>query len=307
MKGITESLTTAVAVSDSSLAQTTTGTADYSRTPNQYVTVGGISLAYRTLGNRSDTPPLVLFQHFTGTMDDWDQSMIEGLAKSRTVVIFENAGIGASEGKAPDSVTAMARYAEGFLDALRVDKVDILGFSLGGAVAQQVLADRPELIRKAILVGTGPQGAEGFKDLPNIISENVKKSAETNLHLKVLLFFTGTPGGRQSGLDFVKRINNHKVDPEPVASQETTQAQAKAWITWGMTPANDAQLAAIKQPVLVVNGNDDLIAPTIHSYVLYQRIPMAQLILYPDSGHGALFQYHALFVSHVNTFLDGVR
>ena len=307
MNGITKSLATAVVDSDSSVAQAAAGVVDYSRTPNKFVTVEGIKLAYRTLGNRSDTPPLVLFQHFTGTMDDWDQSMIEGLAKSRSVVIFENAGIGASEGKAPDSVADMARYAEGFLDALHLDKVDILGFSLGGAVAQQVLADRPELVRKAILVGTGPQGAEGFKDLPNIISENMKKSAETNLHLKVLLFFTGTPEGRQSGIDFVKRINNHKVDPEPAASQETTQAQAKAWITWGLTPANNAQLAAIKQPVLVVNGNDDLIAPTVNSYVLYQRIPTAHLILYPDSGHGALFQYHALFVSHVNTFLDGVR
>ena len=307
MNGIEQNTTTAVVDADPRLAQAAVGLVDYSRTPNQYVTVDGTRLAYRTLGNRSDVPPLVLFQHFTGTMDDWDQSMIEGLAKGRTVVIFENAGIGASGGKAPDSVATMARYAEGFMDALHLDKVDILGFSLGGAVAQQVLADRPELVRKAILVGTGPQGAEGFKDLPNVISENMEKSAETNLHLKVLLFFTGTPEGRQSGLDFVKRINNHKVDPEPVASQETTQAQAKAWITWGLTPANNAQLEAIKQPVLVVNGNDDLIAPTVNSYVLYQRIPAAYLILYPDSGHGALFQYHALFVSHVNTFLDGVR
>jgi pimeloyl-ACP methyl ester carboxylesterase len=307
MNGFKNIPATAVVVPDSTVFQAATDVTDYSRTPNQYVTVKGIKLAYRTIGNRSDAPPLVLFQHFTGTMDDWDQSMIEGLAKSRTVVIFENAGIGASEGKAPDSVATMARYAEGFLDALHLNKVDILGFSLGGAVAQQVLVDRPELVRKAILVGTGPQGAEGFKDLPNIISENMKKSAETNLHLKVLLFFTGTPEGRQSGIDFGKRINNHKVDPEPAASQETTQAQAKAWITWGLTPANNAQLAAIKQPVLVVNGNDDLIAPTVNSYVLYQRIPTAHLILYPDSGHGALFQYHALFVSHVNTFLDGVR
>lgn len=307
MNGIKQNPTTAVVDADSRVSQAAVGHADYSRTPNQYVTVEGTTLAYRTLGNRSDVPPLVLFQHFTGTMDDWDQSMIEGLAKGRTVVIFENAGIGASGGKAPNSVATMARYAEGFMDALHLDQVDILGFSLGGAVAQQVLADRPELVRKAILVGTGPQGAEGFKDLPNIISENMKKSAETNLHLKVLLFFTGTPEGRQSGIDFVKRINSHKVDPEPVASEETTQAQAKAWITWGLTPANNAQLAAVKQPVLVVNGNDDLIAPTVNSYVLSQRIPTAYLILYPDSGHGALFQYHALFVSHVNTFLDGVR
>ncbi len=292
---------------DVSVDQTAIGGLDYSKTPNRCVTVDGIKLAYRTIGRRSDAPTLVLFQHFTGTMDDWDQSLIEELAKSRSLVIFENAGIGASEGKAPDSVATMAHYAEGFLDALHLSQVDVLGFSLGGAVAQQVLADRPELIRKVILVGTGPLGAEGFKDLPNVIGENVKKSAETNVPLKALLFFTSTPQGRQAGLEFVKRINNHTVDPEPVATQEATQAQAKAYITWGLSPANHAQLAAIKQPVLIVNGNDDLIAPTINSYVLYQQIPGAQLSLYPDSGHGSLFQYHALFVSQVNTFLDGVR
>ena len=292
---------------DASVDQAAIGELDYSKTPNRYVTVDGIKLAYRTIGRQSDAPTLVLFQHFTGTMDDWDQSLIEELAKSRSVVIFENAGIGASEGKAPDSVATMAHYAEGFLDALHLSQVDVLGFSLGGAVAQQVLADRPELVRKVILVGTGPQGAEGFKDLPNVIGENVKKSAEANVPLKSLLFFTSTPQGRQAGLEFVKRINNHTVDPEPVATQEATQAQAKAYITWGLSPANHAQLAAIKQPVLVVNGNDDLIAPAINSYVLYQHIPGAQLSLYPDSGHGSLFQYHALFVSQVNTFLDGVR
>jgi pimeloyl-ACP methyl ester carboxylesterase len=135
----------------------------------------------------------------------------------------------------------------------------------------------------------------------------MKKSAETNVPLKALLFFTSTPEGRQAGLEFVKRINNHTVDPEPIATQEATQAQAKAYIIWGLSPANHAQLAAIKQPVLVVNGNDDLIAPTINSYVLYQHIPKAQLILYPDSGHSSLFQHHALFVSQVDTFLDGVR
>ncbi len=139
---------------------------DYSKTPNRYVTVDGIKLAYRTVGHRSDAPTLVLFQHFTGTMDDWDQSLIEELAKNRSVVIFENAGIGASQGKTPDSVATMAHYAEGFLDALHLSQVDVLGFSLGGAVVQQVLADRPELIRKAILVGTGPQGAEGFRTCP---------------------------------------------------------------------------------------------------------------------------------------------
>jgi pimeloyl-ACP methyl ester carboxylesterase len=284
-----------------------TGKPDYSKTPNQYVTVHGVKLAYRTIGYRTDAPALVLFQHFTGTMDDWDQALIEELAANRSVVIFENAGIGASEGQTPDSVATMAHYAEGFLNALKLSNIDALGFSLGGAVVQQVLADRPDLIRKAILVGTGPQGAEGFENLPNIIAANATKSAEMNVPLKALLFFTSTPEGRQAGLDFVKRINNHTVDPEPVATQEAIQAQAKAYVTWGLSPANHAQLEAIKQPVLIANGNDDQIAPTINSYVLYQHIPGAQLSLYPDSGHGSLFQHRKLFVSQANTFLDGAR
>jgi pimeloyl-ACP methyl ester carboxylesterase len=280
---------------------------NYTTTPNQYVTVDGVKLAYRTIGNRSDAPALVLFQHFTGTMDDWDQALIEQLAIDRAVVVFENAGIGASEGQTPDSVATMARYAEGFLDALQLTGVDALGFSLGGAVVQQVLADRPELIRKAILVGTGPKGAEGFDNLPRLIGEKSKESAELKVPLKALLFFTETQEGRQAGLDFVKRINNHTVDPELPATQAAIQAQAKAYVTWGLTPADHAQLEAIKQPVLVVNGNSDLIAPTINSYVLYQHIPNAQLSLYPDSGHGSLFQHSKLFVSQVNTFLDGLR
>jgi pimeloyl-ACP methyl ester carboxylesterase len=280
---------------------------NYTTTPNQYVTVDGVKLAYRTIGNRSDAPALVLFQHFTGTMDDWDQALIEQLAIDRAVVVFENAGIGASEGQTPDSVATMARYAEGFLDALQLTGVDALGFSLGGAVVQQVLADRPELIRKAILAGTGPKGAEGFDNLPRLIGEKSKESAELKVPLKALLFFTETQEGRQAGLDFVKRINNHTVDPELPATQAAIQAQAKAYVTWGLTPADHAQLEAIKQPVLVVNGNSDLIAPTINSYVLYQHIPNAQLSLYPDSGHGSLFQHSKLFVSQVNTFLDGLR
>jgi pimeloyl-ACP methyl ester carboxylesterase len=287
--------------------QATTGKPDYSTTPNQYVSVDGVKLAYRTIGYQTDAPALVLFQHFTGTMDDWDQALIEELAASRSVVVFENAGIGASEGQTPDSVATMAHYAEGFLDALKLSNIDALGFSLGGAVVQQVLSHRPELVRKAILVGTGPQGAEGFENLPNVIAANAKKSAETGVPLKALLFFTSTPEGRLAGIDFLKRINNHTVDPEPVATQEAIQAQAKAYVTWGLSPTDHAQLEAIKRPVFIVNGNEDQIAPTINSYVLYQHIPKAQLSLYPDSGHGSLFQHRRLFVSQANTFLDGVR
>lgn len=204
MKGIKTSILAAAIFLTAGVAHAAVGTSAYTKTPNRYVTVDNTKIAYRTLGHRTDAPPLVLFQHFTGTMDDWDSSMIDELAKKHTLYIIDNAGIGASEGKAPDSVAGMAKFAEGFIDALHLKQVDVLGFSFGGLVAQQVIADRPELVRKAILVGTGPKGAEGFKDLLTVITTNMKKSSESNVPLKALLFFTSTPEGRQAGLEFVK-------------------------------------------------------------------------------------------------------
>ncbi|WP_051980902.1 alpha/beta hydrolase [Burkholderia sp. 9120] len=279
----------------------------YVNTPNQYVTVDGVRLAYRSLGASENAPPLVLLQHFTGTMDDWDSALIDGLAKRRRVIILANPGIGASAGPAPDSVAGMAHLAEGFIDALNLKSVDILGFSIGGSVAQQIVADRPDLPRKMILVGAGPQGGEGIKDLQSVIADGIKRAGEMKVHPKVALFFTATDAGIAAGNAYVKRSNNHTVDVEQQASQESIGAQAKALITWGMSPSNFAQLEAIKQPVLIVNGSHDLIIPTVNSYVLFQHIPNARLILYPDSGHGSLFQYHDLFVAEANAFLDGVH
>jgi pimeloyl-ACP methyl ester carboxylesterase len=282
-------------------------TAGYVNAPNQYVSVDGVRLAYRSVGSNSSAPPVVLFQHFTGTMDDWDSAMVDGLAQRRRVIILGNPGIGASGGPTPDSVAGMAHLAEGFIDALKLKSVDLLGFSIGGSVAQLLVSDRPELVRKIILVGAGPQGGEGIKDLMSVIGDGMKRAGDRKVDPKVALFFTDTEAGKAAGDAYAKRIANHKVDAEPQASQEAIGAQAKALITWGMSPANFAELEKIKQPVLIVNGSHDLIIPTVNSYVLYQHIPNAQLILYPDSGHGSLFQYHDLFVSQVNTFLDGVN
>lgn len=275
----------------------------YVTTLNDYVTVDNVKLAYRSIGTNPAVPPIVLLQHFTGTMDEWDSTMIDALSKHRRVIILGNPGVGASGGPAPDSVAGMAQLAEHFIDALHLKTVDVLGFSIGGSVAQQLVAERPELVRKLILVGAGPQGGEGIKNLQSVIADGIKHAGEKNIDPKVALFFTPTENGIAEGNAFLKRVHNHKVDVEPNASQETIGAQAKALITWGMSPSNFTQLEAIKQPVLIVNGSDDLIIPTVNSYVLYQHIPNSQLILYPDSGHGSLFQYHSLFVSEADTFL----
>ena len=275
----------------------------YNETPNQYVVVDGVRLAYRTLGADTGEPPLVFLQHFTGTMDDWDPEVVEGLARGRRVYVFDNNGVGASEGVTPDSLERMAKDAEQFVDALHLGTVDLLGFSMGGSVAQQFLVDRPTQVRKAVLAGTATKGTPGMDKLPEVVAETFRRAAKERSHPKVLLFFTETTAGKLAARQFLGRIDKHTVDPDPPASEATAAAQVTAIMRWASAAADNAMLAAIKQPVLVVNGSNDVMAPTHASYHLFQHIPNAQLVLYPDSGHAALFQYHDAFVREVDAFL----
>ena len=299
------SATNATTADDVALRSTeaTSPHVSYDTTPTAYVEAEGIKYAYRSLGANNGGPPLVLLQHFTGTMDDWDPKVIEGLAQHRRVIIFDNAGIGRSGGKSPDSVQGMAHNVEAFLDALKLEQVDLLGFSLGGFVAQQIVFEHPGRIRKVILAGTGPQGGPGIKDLQAVLGTATKKGAEQGVHPKGLLFFSESTAGKTAASAFLDRIGKHSVDADPAASNETVQAQAKAIVTWGSVPANETKLQGVRLPVLVVNGNHDVMVPTANSITLFQHIPSAQLVLYPDSGHGALFQYHEQFVASVDTFL----
>jgi pimeloyl-ACP methyl ester carboxylesterase len=276
---------------------------DYNETPNQYVKVDGVRLAYRTLGPDTGERPLVLLQHFTGTMDDWDPEVVEGLARGRRVYVFDNAGVGASEGVTPDSLERMAQYAEDFVDALQLGPVDLLGFSMGGAIAQQFVFDRPTVVRKVVLAGTATKGSPGMDKLPGVVEEAFRRGAKERSHPKAFLFFTETADGKLAAKEFIGRINKHTVDPDPPASAATAASQLKAIMMWAGAPPDNAKLAAITQPVLIVNGSNDVMAPTQASYELFQRIPRAQLVLYPDSGHGALFQYHDAFVQQVDRFL----
>ncbi|MGH8504296.1 MAG: alpha/beta fold hydrolase [Gammaproteobacteria bacterium] len=267
--------------------------------PTKFVEADGIRFAYRSFGSTSGTP-LVFLQHFSGTMDDWDPAVVNGLAKDRPVVVFDNTGVGKSSGKTPDNVLQMATDAARFMSALGVRNVDLLGFSLGGLVAQQLAVDHPELVRRIVLAGTAPQG--GDEHLLKVLGEafSQKDASDPRLYL----FFTHSGASQAAGRAFLARVNSRKADRDPPSGKEITDPQAKAIITWcAMKDPEHSILKAISQPVLVVNGSNDIMLPTENSYVMFKHLKDAKLILYPDSGHGALFQYADDFVYQTTRFL----
>jgi pimeloyl-ACP methyl ester carboxylesterase len=267
--------------------------------PTRYVEGGPIRFAYRQLGPSNGTP-LVLLQHFSGNMDAWDPAVVNTLAADRPVIVFDNAGVGRSTGQTPDNIAAMARDAVTFINLLGFSKVDLLGFSLGGCVAQLIAAEHAPLVRKLILVGTAPRGGE--EHLLAVLKEAFSQPGSPDVRLP--LFFTKTSGSQSAGLAFLKRTTARTEDRDTDNGSAVTDPQAKALITWCATPdPGQTILRAITQPALVVCGSHDTMLPADNAYAMFKALGNAQLILYPDSGHGALFQHHELFVQHVRTFL----
>jgi pimeloyl-ACP methyl ester carboxylesterase len=268
--------------------------------PTHYIEGGGICFAYRRLGPSTGTP-LVLLQHFSGNIDAWDPAVVNALAANRPVIAFDNAGVGRSTGQTPDNIAAMARDAVAFINLLGLSEIDLLGFSLGGCVAQQIAAEHGRLIRKLILVGTAPRGGE--EHLLAVLREAFSRTDAPDPRLP--LFFTNSPASQASGLAFLNRTKVRKVDRDTDNGSAVTDPQAKALITWCATlDPEHAILRSIGQPTLVVSGSNDTMLPASNAYAMFKELSNAQLILYPDSGHGALFQHHQIFVSHVRTFLD---
>jgi pimeloyl-ACP methyl ester carboxylesterase len=268
--------------------------------PTRYVEGRGIRFAYRQLGPSTGTP-LVLLQHFSGNIDAWDPAVVNALAADRPVIAFDNAGVGRSTGQTPDNVAAMARDAVIFITLLGLSKVDLLGFSLGGCVAQQIAAEHGRLVRTVILVGTAPKGGE--EHLLATLQDAFSHTEAPDPRLP--LFFTTSSASQSAGLAFLKRAKVRTEDRDTDSGPAVTDPQAKALITCCATPdPEDAILRAITQPALVVSGSHDTMLPADNAYNMFKALSNAQLILYPDSGHGALFQYHELFVSHVRTFLE---
>jgi pimeloyl-ACP methyl ester carboxylesterase len=278
----------------------TQGIATLETAPTRYIEGRGIRFAYRRLGTSTGTP-LVLLQHFSGNIDAWDPAVVNALAADRPVIAFDNAGVGRSTGQTPDNVATMARDAVDFIHLLGLPEVDLLGFSLGGCVAQQIAAEQGGLVRKLILVGTAPKGGE--EHLLAVLHEAFSQSDAPDPRLP--LFFTKSSASQAAGLAFLKRAKVRKEDRDTDNGSAVTDPQAKALITWCATPDPEhVILRAIRQPTLVVSGSDDTMLPASNAHALFKALSDAQLIFYPDSGHGALFQHHATFVSHVRTFLD---
>jgi pimeloyl-ACP methyl ester carboxylesterase len=272
--------------------------------PNRFIEAGGVRFAYRRFGTGQGVP-ILLLQHFIGTMDWWDPLLTDGLARTRPVILLDNRGVGISSDRTPDTVEAMAADVAAFVDALGLKRVDVLGFSIGGMVAQELVLARPDLVRRLILAGTGPRGGENMQETPPDVVKAV--SVPDPGTARPYLFFSPSAQSQAAAARFLKRTAQRKVDLDPRASIQTMQAQGQALHAWGVAGSRAAfaeRLGAVKQPVLVVNGNNDIMVPTINSYLLFQAIPNAELILYPDSGHGAIFQYAGLFVEQANLFLN---
>jgi len=276
-------------------------TASYQNVATRAITAGGVTFAYRELGPTTGVP-VIFLTHLAANLDNWDPRVVDGVAAQRHVITFDNRGVGASSGTVPDTIEAMANDAVTFIRALGFREVDLLGFSMGGMIAQVIAAQEPSLVRKVILTGTGPAGGDGIDKVTRIANLDLVRAAFTLRDPKTYLFFTRTPNGKRSAKEFLARLKERTEHRDKAMSVKGYRAQLKAIHRWGLQ--EPADLSVITQPVLVANGDHDRMIPTENSRLLAERLPNARLKIYPDAGHGFLFQYSVRFGTEVNTFLD---
>ncbi|WP_298984796.1 alpha/beta hydrolase [uncultured Roseibium sp.] len=267
----------------------------------QFVSVSGTKFAYRSIGPQSDVP-IVMFNHLAGTIDDWDPAVVDGLAAHHQVVTFDNRGIGGSGGVTPTTVASMADDGIAFMRALGIDNAYLLGFSLGGAVVQDIVFKEPELAQKLILAGIGPRAGIGIGRIPVQAYLNQLRSLLTFTDIRVFLFFTRTENGKRLARKFLSRLSQKKTGRVKKVSIKSFRAQLAAISEYASSPPPD--LNRITMPTFVANGEHDIMVPSVNSAHLMLGIPNARLSLYKDAGHGGIFQYHEQFVGETLEFLS---
>src|SRR5438046_4336149 len=273
----------------------------YAKAPARTISAGGVTYAYRELGPKGGIP-VIFFVHLAATLDNWDPRIVDPIARDHHVITFDNRGVGASTGQVPDSVEAMAEDAYAFIRALGFQKVDIFAFSLGGMVAQALVVKHPELVRKLILTGTGPAGGKDIDKVAGVTYLDILRAAVTRRDPKEFLFFNRNATGKPAARAFVKRLEERTVDRDAKIALKAFRTQLKAIQKWGRSAPAD--LSNVTQPTLIANGDHDRMVPSVLSEDLHRRIPGSELIIFPDSGHGGIFQFHDKFAPIAVQFLD---
>jgi pimeloyl-ACP methyl ester carboxylesterase len=268
--------------------------------PTRTVNVDGIRFAYRELGCGSDVP-VVFLHHLTAVLDDWDPKVIDGIAAHHRVIAFDNRGVGATGSSVPRTVEQMGTDAIAFIRALGLEKVDLFGFSLGGGVAQMVALQAPDLVRRMILAGTGPRGGGGIDQMTKIVGVAYAKAFISRKDPREFLFFPRTPEGKHAASDYLARLHERTRDRDKKISLQARLAQLKAIVHAGKSDPDN--LSVITAPVLVANGDHDLMVDSEHSADMARRLPNASLKIYPNSGHGGVFQHHETFLADALRFL----
>jgi pimeloyl-ACP methyl ester carboxylesterase len=272
----------------------------YKDAPTRTVDADGVTYAYRELGPKGGIP-VVFFVHLAATLDNWDPRIIDPIAATHHVIAFDNRGVGGSTGRVPDSVEAMADDAYTFISALGFDKIDIFSFSLGGMIAQALVVKHPELVRKLVLTGTGPAGGKDIDKVAGTTYYDILRATLTRSDPKEFLFFNRNATGKPAARAFVNRLKERTADRDADIKVTAFQTQLKAIKKWGRsTPAD---LSKITQPTLIANGDNDRMVPSVLSEDLHRRIKDSELVMYPDSGHGGIFQYHQKFAPVAVEFL----
>ncbi|WP_296172381.1 alpha/beta hydrolase [uncultured Brevundimonas sp.] len=280
----------------------TTGPAAIWRTtPNRTVAAAGAIFAYRRVGE-GESVPLVMLNHWGATLDNFDPRLVDGLSPGRQVITLDYRGVGGSSGKAPLTVAEMAADAIAVIRALGFTEVDLFGFSLGGFVAQDVLRQAPDLVRKVIITGSGPAGGEGIAKVGAVSWPLILKAMATFKDPKYYLFFTSSQNGRNAASAFLKRLKERALNRDEPITPAAFRRQLTAIKNWGLQPSQD--LSGLRHPILVANGDHDIMVPSQNSADLARRLPNAELVLYADAGHGGIFQYHEAFIPTARAFLE---